>query len=658
MRDFFKSRDAQSFPNGRAALIVALVAAVLFQLAVAPVPAAPSPSTSAVDEERGLELIVAAYDVLQDRFFRPLDSQVLLGAAWDGARRGLGAELRSPPGVAAPQLVGDRQADLAEFSNQYRALLAAAGPGVNGVHVAMIAADAMTDSVAEQHTAFLTPEQFVQFKASLTASPAVVGLGIVIDGQRAPFTIEYVIPGAPAEQRGVLEGDQIEQVAGRATGGLELAEVSQLLRGEAGEVVTLGLRRGGQPLEVAITRARFIPPALRMRLLAEGVCYMRLTQFPAPFFPDGLVGRTVDDDLDAALQRCEQGGAQGWIMDLRGNGGGSTLALAQLLGRFMDAGPISVDRDRVGGRYEQATDGHLFPIQRPLVVLIDGGSASASEAFASAVQEYGRGVVVGQRSAGALNAANVLALPLDAGIFVATREVFTGRLEQAVDGVGVTPDVVLPPGSDPVVVPRVAIDLALQPPAGVGPLPAPPPTPEGAVFSEPELRAALDPVQLRAEDAELPEDAIIPGDLVLDHINWYASDSPNLDAGRQRGLRLGWRGSLLRWLGRGYPPTYAMDVQLYRDADGAHRDFREIYEPDEPRNPSQYRDVEPPITLGDDTRALIGTGQNEGRVVFAWRRGNANHVVVRTLVPGQPPVFDGVVRLAQIADARAAQLGR
>jgi hypothetical protein len=171
------------------------------------------------------------------------------------------------------------------------------------------------------------------------------------------------------------------------------------------------------------------------------------------------------------------------------------------------------------------------------------------------------------------------------------------------------------------------------------------------------LRTLLEPIQIRAEDAADPEERIIPGDLVVDHLNYYASDTPDLQAGRDRGLRLGWRGGLLRWLGRGFPPPFAVDIEVYRDADGADRDFREIYDPGEPRNPPQYRDVEPPIRLGDDIRALIGTGQNEGRVWIAWRRNNLNLVVSRNLTPGQAPNFDELVRLARIVDARAAQAG-
>lgn len=650
--------------HGRAAVVVMLLVALLLQLLAVAAPASTAqraPSITPVrdrwylqvEEDPGLEVVVAAYNVLQDRFFRPLDSRQLLGAAWEGARRGLTQQRRLPSGIAAPELSGDREGDLAQFANQYRALLAQAGPDADRQRVGFVAAEAMAASVGEQHTGFLTPEQFTQFTSSLTSERATVGLGIVLDGQRGPFTIETVIPGAPAAGAGIQEGDQIERVDGRDVSRADLRELTGLLRGEAGQPVTLGLRRAGQPIEVTVVRDRYALPPFQTRVLPEGVCHLRLSTFPL-FFVVGPSGRTAAGDLDAALEQCEQAGAQGWIMDLRANGGGSTLTLSQLLGRFMDPGPISVERDKIGGRFESATDGHLFRVQRPLVVLIDGGSASASEAFAAAVQEYGRGVVVGQRSAGVLNTAQVVPLPHQTGLSVATQEFFTGRREVSVDGVGVTPDVVLGRGADPAAVPREAIDLALQPPAGIGPLPPPATDPPGAVLSEAELRRLIEPVQLRPEDAERPEDAVIQGDLAIDHLNFYAGGTPSLVAGRERGLRLGWRGGLVRFLGGGFPPPYALDVELYRDADGAHRDFREVYEPGEPRNPPQVRDVTPPVTLGDDTRALVGTGQNEGRISLSWRRGGTIYTVSRNVPIGEAASFDGLARLAQIVDARAA----
>jgi C-terminal peptidase prc len=459
-----------------------------------------------------------------------------------------------------------------------------------------------------------------------------------------------VVPGAPAEKAGVKDGDVIQAIDGRDVSRLELRDVSELLRGEAGQPVTLTLGRSGSTVDVQVVRARFSEPPLTMRMLPDGVCQFRLTTFPVAFVV-GPTGRTIGQDLDYYLEQCEQSGGKGWIMDLRGNGGGASLS--QVLGRFVDAGPVLVERDKIGGRYEQSSDGHLFRVQRPLVVLIDGNSASASEAFASAVQEYKRGVVMGQRSAGALNTGNIVPLPLNAGMMVAIREVFSGQKEVAVDEVGVAPDVTLNFGRDPTVVPREAIEAALNPPAGVGPLPAGPSTFEGVLTAD-ELKRRSTPVLLRAGDASLPENQIERGELAFDTLHYYIGDYPSLTAARERALRLGWQGVYARWLGAGFPPPFAITISYYKDADGAHKDLREIYEPGEPRNPPQWKDVPSPVTLGEETLAQVGTGQNEGRIWISWRRGGTVYTVSQNITPGDPVTFDEVVRLAQIADERAA----
>ena len=413
------------------------------------------------DPEPGIELISAVYNSLQDRFFRPLESTDLLDAAWEGARRAL-SEQRTPPmsAVDEPALTGDRAGDLAAFTTQYRALIAAAGPSVDANRVAMAAADVMTESIGEQHTYFLEPAQFSRYISMLTTDEGRVGLGIVIQGQTAPFRIASVVTGAPAEQAGVQEGDQIEAINGRDVTRLQLRDVSEMLRGEEGQPVTLALRRGDAPVELTVVRARYKDAPLTMRVLPEGVCHFKLSNFPVSFVI-GPSGRNIGGDFDYYLEQCEQAGGKAWIVDLRSNPGGN--AIGEVLGRFMNAGPIMIERDRIGGRYEQATDGHLFRVQRPLVVLIDGNSASASEVFASAVQEHGRGIVMGQRSAGALNTTIIVRLPLGAGMGVAIREVFTGVKEVVVDEVGVAPDVTLTTG------PRSAGGAAGGDPGGAQP---------------------------------------------------------------------------------------------------------------------------------------------------------------------------------------------
>ena len=601
------------------------------------------------DAEPGLELIAAVYNSLQDRFFRPLDSTELLEAAWEGSRRALSGQRRLPSGVDEPELSGDRAADLEAFKTQYRALLAAAGPAIDANSVAMAASDVMTQSVGEQHTYFLQPEQFSRYVSMLTTADGRVGLGIVIQGTSAPFRIAMVVPGAPAEQAGVQEGDQIEVIDGREVRALQLRDVSEMLRGAEGQPVTLRLGRGDATVELTAVRARYKDAPLTMRVLPEGVCHFKLTNFPISF-AIGPSGRNIGGDFDHFLEQCEQAGGKAWIVDLRGNPGGN--AIGEVLGRFMDSGPIMVERDRLSGRYEQATDGHLFRVQRPLVVLIDRESASASEIFASAVQEHGRGVVLGQRSAGALSTTIIVRLPLGAGMGVAIREVFTGRKEVVVDEVGVAPDVTISLGRDPTVVPPEAIQAALNPVPGVGPLPAGPSTFEG-MLSAAELKSRATPLLLDPGDVSRPEDRVVRGELALDTIHYYTSDSPSLPAARERALRLGWQGVYLRWIGGTFPSPFSAAVSFYRDADGAHQDLREIYQPGEPQNPRQWRDVESPVMLGDDTVAQVGTGQNEGRVWISWRRGGTVYTVAQTFLPGQPQPLDELARLAQVMDERA-----
>jgi hypothetical protein len=131
------------------------------------------------------------------------------------------------------------------------------------------------------------------------------------------------------------------------------------------------------------------------------------------------------------------------------------------------------------------------------------------------------------------------------------------------------------------------------------------------------------------------------------------SDYPSLTAARARAIRLGWQGVYARWIGAGFPPPFAVTVSYYNNADGAHKDLREIYEPDEPRNPPQWKDAESPVSLGDETLAQVGTGQNEGRIWISWRRGGTAYTVSQNVTPGDTATFTELGRLATIVDQRA-----
>ncbi len=296
-------RAAHHLPWRRRAVLAGLLLAVLLVLtAAAPVAVFAPRFESAIvgqssgqavanqsDPEAGINLITAVYNSLEDRFFRQLDPRDLLDAAWEGATRGVAEQKRPASDIPGPDLTGDRASDLAAFVTQYRALLTAAGSDVNANRIAMTAADAMTERVGEQHTVFLTPDQFDRFRSALTSDEGQVGLGVLIQGQASPFVIAALVPGAPAEKAGVQQGDQIEAVNGQDVRNGDLRALSDSLRGEEGQAVTLTLRRGGGTVDVTVVRARFSEPPLTMRVLPEGVCYLHLTTFPVSF----VVGPTT-----------------------------------------------------------------------------------------------------------------------------------------------------------------------------------------------------------------------------------------------------------------------------------------------------------------------------------------------------------------------------
>ena len=167
---------------------------------------------------------------------------------------------------------------------------------------------------------------------------------------------------------------------------------------------------------------------------------------------------------------------------------------------------------------------------------------------------------------------------------VTYRGVFTGKREVVVNDVGVDPDVRLGAGRDPSSVPPQAVQAALDP-AGVGPLPPGPSPTEGLIPAD-ELKRRVEPVLLRAGDAEKAEDQVEKGDLAIDTYQYYSSDYPSLTAGSRAGRSAGLAGHL-RALDRGHlPAPFAVSVSIYKDGDGAHKDLREIYEPGEPAQPA------------------------------------------------------------------------
>lgn len=268
------------------------------------------------------------------------------------------------------------------------------------------------------------------------------GIGaFVAQNAEGQLVIQTPMRGQPAERAGILAGDIVLAVDGVEITGMDVNESVLLIRGEKGTEVVLTIAREdvAEPFDVTVVRDRIdIPSVNTARLLeAEGapqVGYIELTVFAAE----------TRDELVAAIAEVRQAGAEAIILDLRNNPGGFLNAAVGVASEFLESGVVTYREDARGTRRAERVTGDGTALDVPLVVLINRGSASASEIVAGAVQDYGRGVIVGERSFGKGSVQNVHDLS-DGSQLRVTVEIWLTPHGNTIQGGGVAPDVVVTP---------------------------------------------------------------------------------------------------------------------------------------------------------------------------------------------------------------------
>lgn len=288
----------------------------------------------------------------------------------------------------------------------------------------------------DPHSSYLDPEEYQQLQSGTRGEFG--GLGIEV-GMKDGF-VEVIAPieGTPAAEAGIQAGDTITRLDGEPVKGLSLQQAVDRMRGEPGSEITLTVVREGnnQPLEITIERAIIEVESVDSRMLDDGFGYLRISQFQSG---------TGDEALAAmeGLQEDADGGLKGLVLDLRNNPGGVLDAAVSVSDAFLTEGQIVSTKGRIQ-RAEQgfsATPNDVLQ-SAPLVVLVNGGSASASEIVAGALQDQGRAVIMGRPTFGKGSVQNVLPLPEGAALKLTTARYFTpsGRSIQAE---GIQPDVKL-----------------------------------------------------------------------------------------------------------------------------------------------------------------------------------------------------------------------
>jgi carboxyl-terminal processing protease len=288
----------------------------------------------------------------------------------------------------------------------------------------------------DPHSAYLEPEAYRDLQES--TSGEFGGLGIELGTEDGFLKVISPIDDTPASAAGIQPGDLIVKIDGQPTKGLSLMEAVEKMRGKAGSDIELTLvREGGQPFDVELTRAVIKVKSVKSQLLDDGYGYIRITQFQVNSGEE--VGKAL-----GKLRKENGKKLRGLVLDLRNNPGGVLQAAVEVTDHFLKKGLIVYTEGRIANselRFNadpaDASEGV------PLVVLINGGSASASEIVAGALQDHKRGVLMGTDSFGKGSVQTVLPLNNDRALKITTALYFTpnGRSIQAQ---GIVPDIEVP----------------------------------------------------------------------------------------------------------------------------------------------------------------------------------------------------------------------
>ena len=287
----------------------------------------------------------------------------------------------------------------------------------------------MVEAWKDPYTRFVAPDQLKDEEIEMEGRYG--GLGMYIGERDGRVLVISPMEDTPAERVGLKPKDQIVKVDEEVVLGWDSQQVVQRLRGEPNTRVTLWVRRDGEEelLKFELTREIIKIKSVRYEMLSDDVGYLRLTQFK----------QKTDEEAREAMKDLIRQGAKGLVLDLRNNGGGLLDVSVKIAGMFLKGGPVVETRGRAERANERyAANPALFLTAMPIAVLINGGSASASEIVAGALQDRDRAVLVGEKSFGKGSVQTLFPLTDGSGLYVTIARYHTpsGRV---IDHVGLTP---------------------------------------------------------------------------------------------------------------------------------------------------------------------------------------------------------------------------
>ena len=286
----------------------------------------------------------------------------------------------------------------------------------------------------DPYSAYLSPERYRELE--IGTSGEFGGVGMEVSEEKGVLTVITPIEGSPAEKAGIKPRDQIIEIEGKSTQGMVVQEAVELLRGPRGTAVKITIRRAGEaePKVVTLIRDKIVVKSVKSELLDSGIGYVRLTQFQ---------DHSSQELRDAITGLEAQNGRElnGLVLDLRNNPGGLLTEAIDIVDEFIDNGLIVSVKGRTQEQTREyyATKNGTFRMF-PVVVLVNDGSASASEVVAEALQDSKRAVILGTKTFGKGSVQTIIKLEDGSGLKLTTAK-FYAPSGRSINEVGVTPDI-------------------------------------------------------------------------------------------------------------------------------------------------------------------------------------------------------------------------
>jgi carboxyl-terminal processing protease len=252
------------------------------------------------------------------------------------------------------------------------------------------AINGMLDTLDDPHTIYLSPQLEATQREEFEGDREIQGIGAEVSQEGDNIVIVSPIDGSPAAAAGLRPGDILREANGVDLTGMSAAEAAAIVRGPQGTEVILLIERDGETFEVPVIRDVIKLKSVQGRMLEDNLAYVRLSQF----------GLQTDEDLDEVLEELMAQNPDGLILDLRLNPGGGLDTVVEIADQFLPDGLVLVQEFGDGVEREFKTGNGGLAEDIPMVVLIDEGSASASEVLAGAIHDRGRGMLIGHTSFG------------------------------------------------------------------------------------------------------------------------------------------------------------------------------------------------------------------------------------------------------------------